>query len=217
MAHKWRGESDDPLWADPATRDQATHLWSHEAFASPEAALTGLSFLYGGYHRLCMCAARGAAAYTVYDDAHWALAGTDLWYGDQFGGNVPLIGYENDGVPIRFGEDGLPKAGAGVGVPPDLEVIALAPATLAESPDSPFPPMIPREMPDVLARIAWGDATAIERLMRGHAVMASFRRGAGEVFNGGTTEWAHGLAAGDPFVERITLNVLERFGAHSAG
>jgi hypothetical protein len=43
--------------------------------------------------------------------------------------------------------------------------------------------------------------------------MASFRRGAGEVFNGGTTEWAYGLAAGDPFITRITLNVLRRFGA----
>jgi hypothetical protein len=43
--------------------------------------------------------------------------------------------------------------------------------------------------------------------------MASFRRGAGEVFNAGTTEWAHGLAAGDPFVTRITRNVLTRFAA----
>jgi len=27
----------------------------------------------------------------------------------------------------------------------------------------------------------------------------------------GTTEWAHGLAASDPFVTRITRNVLKRF------
>jgi hypothetical protein len=44
--------------------------------------------------------------------------------------------------------------------------------------------------------------------------MASFRRGKGEVFNGGTTEWAHALAARDPFIERITRNVLKRFGAY---
>jgi hypothetical protein len=31
------------------------------------------------------------------------------------------------------------------------------------------------------------------------------------VFNAGTTEWAHGLAANDPFVTRITRNVLRRF------
>jgi len=41
--------------------------------------------------------------------------------------------------------------------------------------------------------------------------MATFRRGAGEVFHAGTTEWAYGLAAGNPFVERITRNVLDRF------
>jgi hypothetical protein len=45
-------------------------------------------------------------------------------------------------------------------------------------------------------------------------VMASFARGKGEVFNGGTTEWAHGLKAGDPFIARITRNVLRRFGAY---
>ena len=55
-------------------------------------------------------------------------------------------------------------------------------------------------------------AEAQARVLRGHAVMASFKRGKGEVFNCGTTEWAHGLAAGDPFVARITKNVLARFG-----
>ena len=39
------------------------------------------------------------------------------------------------------------------------------------------------------------------------------KRGAGEVFNAGTTEWAYGLAAADPFITRITRNVLTRFGA----
>ncbi len=214
VAHKWRGETHDPLWRDPATRADATHLWSHPAFGAPEAELFGLSFLYGGYHRLGMCVARGSAAFTVYDDAHWALAGTDLYYGDQLGWDVPLIGYENDGCPIRFGPDGLPRPDGGVGVPQDLRILALAPATLAESARSPYPPIIPPEQPDVLARIAFGSDTpeTIERLMRGHAVMASFELGEGEVFNAGTTEWAHGLAARNPFVERITRNVLARFG-----
>ena len=38
---------------------------------------------------------------------------------------------------------------------------------------------------------------------------ARFRRGRGEVFTAATTEWAWGLVV-DPFVERITRNVLER-------
>ncbi len=214
IAHKWRGHVNDPLWVDTATRKDATHLWSHHEFAAPEAALTGLSFLYAGYHRLCMCAARGAAAYTVYDDLHWALDGTDLYYGDLLGAGVPLLGYENDGCPIRFGEDGLPKPNGGGGVPDNLQIIALAPATIAESPRSPYPHLIPPEETDTLARMAFGEATAQsqERLMRGHAVMASFKRGKGEVFNAGTTEWAHGLAASDPFIEKITENVFARFG-----
>jgi hypothetical protein len=75
--------------------------------------------------------------------------------------------------------------------------------------------LIPPEQLDVVAQIAYGSATpqAQSRVLRGHVVMAAFARGNGEVFNAGTTEWAHGLAAADPFVTRITRNVLERFGA----
>ena len=47
-------------------------------------------------------------------------------------------------------------------------------------------------------------------MMRGHAVLASFTRGKGEVFNSGTTEWAYGLKAGNPFVIQITKNVIDR-------
>jgi len=215
VAHKWKGETDDPLWADPATRSDATHLWSHPAFGQPEAEVTGLSFLYGGYHRVMMCVARGSSAYTVYNDKHWALEGSDLFYGDTFGGDIPLLGYENDGCPIRFDEDGLPAPDGGVGVPADLSIIAMAPATLFEPPESPFPPAIPPEEPEVLASIAYGRTGpgATERLARGHAIMASFTKGQGEVFNAGTTEWVHGLAANDPFVTRITRNVIERFTA----
>jgi len=217
IAYKWRGHEDDPLWSDPATRKDATHLWSHEAFQAPEAELTGLSFLYGGYHRIAMCVARGSSGYTIYNDEHWALKDTDLYYGDQIGGSVPLIGYENDGCPIEFGDDGLPKPGKGVGIPSNLDIIAFAPATLAESERSPYPKIIPPEQPETLAKMAYGsnDPKSLQRLMRGHAVMASFTRGKGEVFNAGTTEWVHGLAAEDPFVEKITTNVLQRFGLNA--
>lgn len=163
--------------------------------------------------RVAMCVARGAGAYTIYDDKHWALEGSDLYYGDTFGGDVPLLGYENDGCPIRFDDRGLPVAHGGVGVPAHLSIIAIAPATLFEPPDSAFPPAIPPENPEVLAAFAYGrtDPGSTERLGRGHAVMASFTKGNREVFNAGTTEWVHGLAANDPFVTRITRNVIERF------
>jgi hypothetical protein len=214
VTHKWRGEEDDPLWADPATRAEATHLWSHPAFARPEAEMTGLSFLYGGYHRLGRCVGRGSAGYTVHDDRHWALEGCDLFYGDMIGGDLPLIGYENDGCPIRIDDRGLPAPNGGLGVPQDLAIIATAPATLYEDPDTAYPTIIPPGDAATLARIAYGvDTTATrERLVHGNAVMATFRRGAGEVFNAGTTEWVHGLEARNVYIERITRNVFSRFG-----
>ena len=114
---------------------------------------------------------------------------------------------------MRFDADGLPAPDGGVGVPDNLEIIAFAPAVFAESPDNPYRPLIPPEQMDVVARVAYGDDSAATqaRVSRGNAVMASFKRGKGEVFNAGTTEWAHGLAARDPFVTRITRNVLNRF------
>jgi hypothetical protein len=209
ICHKWRGASAEDV---PST--QATHLWSHPMFARPEAAITGLSFIFGGYHRLGLCAARGQGGYTVYRPEHWALAGADLFWGDVFGDEVPLVGYENDGCALDFGDDGLPAARAILGAPANLEIIAMAPAAFGEA-ASLYRPLIPPEQLDVVATIAFGnDSPAAQaRVLRGHAVMATFRRGRGEVFNAGTTEWAHGLAAGNPFVERITRNVLARFTA----
>jgi hypothetical protein len=210
VCHKWRG-----LDVEPNAGADATHLWSHPQFARPEAAITGLSFLFAGYHRLGLCVARGQGGYTVYRDKHWALEGCDLFYGDVIGDDVPLIGYENDGCRFAFGDDGLPKAVAHLGVPADLEIIALAPCAFGEA-ESGYRPLIPPEQLDTVAQIMFGDASPAsqQRVLRGHAAMASFRRGKGEVFNGGTTEWAHALAAGDPYVERITRNVLRRFGAY---
>jgi hypothetical protein len=209
ICHKWRGFD-----AEPDAGRNATHLWSHPAFAKPEAELTGLSFLFGGYHRLGLCAARGAGGFTVYDNRHWALEGADLFYGDVIGSQIPLLGYENDGCEFQFGADGLPKPVARLGVPENLQIIAVAPCAFGEDVTSGYPPLIPPEKLDVCAGIVYGDASEAsqQRLLRGHAAMSSFERGRGEVFNGATTEWAHGLKAGDPFITRITRNVLRRFG-----
>lgn len=211
VCKKWRGFEDEADRADPAN---ATHLWSHPAFGRPEANLTGLSFILGGYHRLGMCVARGQAGFTIYDDKHWALAGSDLFYGDVIGDDVPLIGYENDGCRFQFDDYGLPKATPMLGVPENLEIIGAAPCALGEEPDRGYAPLIPPERLDVLAEAAYGDPSPENqaKILKGHAVVASFKRGKGEVFNSGTTEWAHGLAAGNPFIAQITRNVLSRFG-----
>ncbi|MBC2664295.1 DUF4350 domain-containing protein [Novosphingobium flavum] len=210
VCHKSRG-----IDREPDLASAATGLWSHPQFARPEAALLGLTFLLGGYHRLGMCVARGTGSYTVYDETHWALEGCDLFYGDQIGGDSPLLAYENDGCLLQFNTDGRLSAVPHLGVPADLAVIAMAPAVFAEEPGTAYPPILAPEKLELAALVAHGhsEAGAQDRLRRGHAVMASFRREKGEVFNAGTTEWASALASGLSFVPRITLNVLQRFGA----
>ncbi len=204
---------EDPVVADPERRHLASGLWAGPPVGKPEAGLTGLSFLYGGYHRFGMCVSRGIAGYTIAREDHWALAGTDLYWGDVFGDDCRLVGYENDGCLFSTGADGLPQPLGLGGTPADLEIIATAPCTLFEPAQSEFSGRVPPEPEDVLVRAVGGtDGPELRaRLRRGHAVMAAFRRGQGEVFNAGTTEWAYGLAAGNPFVDRITRNVLDRF------
>jgi len=46
---------------------------------------------------------------------------------------------------------------------------------------------------------------------RGAGMIVTFTRGAGEVFNGGSTEWPYALSTGDPFVAQVAHNVLRRF------
>jgi len=211
--YKQFAENEDPVAGTPAYRHLTSGLWASPWVGKPEAQLTGLSFLYGGYHRFGMCVSRGVGGYTVAREDHWALAGTDLYWGDVFGDECRLVGYENDGCLFTIGEDGLPRALERGGVPAGLEIIATAPCTLFEPVQSEFSGRVPPEPIATLTRAVAGyDGPEIRtRLRRGHAVMASFQRGQGEVFNAGTTEWAYGLAAGNPFVDRITRNVLDRF------
>lgn len=216
LAYKWRAFDDDPLaHSDPA---HVTHLWSHHRIARPEAEIIGLTFNFGGYHRLGGCVARGQAGYTVYDETHWALDGADLFYGDVIGAEMGLVGYENDGCRLQFTESGRLKAVPVLGVPANLEIIGIVPCVYGEADVPGYAPVMPLDRQTMLAEALWGtsDPAIEDRAVRGHAVMASFRRGAGEVFNAGTTEWVHGLAAGDAHVIAITRNVLNRFGAYGA-
>lgn len=207
--HKWRGVEAEP----EGTSETRTHLWSHASIGRPEAEITGLTFIFAGYHRLGMCVSRGQGGYTIYRDTHWTLDGTDLFYGDVIGGDIPLLGYENDGCRFRFDEDGLPAPIPMLGVPENLEIIGLVPCAFGEVHGRGYDPIIPPEKLDVISEVVYGDSSEANqaRILRGHAVMASFKRGKGEVFNCGTTEWAHGLASGDPFIDRITRNVIDTF------
>ncbi|UUW90851.1 N,N-dimethylformamidase beta subunit family domain-containing protein [Pimelobacter simplex] len=204
----------DPMMATDPTR--VTTTWDAPFIDRPGTATMGLTGLGGAYARYGATTPRSSGGYTVYRPEHWALAGTDLYYGDVFGAApVCVAAFEVDGVDYTF-RHGLPYATGTDGAPEDLTIVALTPAVLGETDrwDGEVPIGAPlAEMHDLLGAV-WGDDVP-ERFASGYGagMVATFRRGAGEVFNAGTTEWVSGLIHHDPFTEQITHNVLRRFGA----
>ena len=165
-------------------------LWSHHLVNRPENTLTGVGFLWGGYHRSHGQYMDGSGAFTVHRPDHWLFAGTGLTRGKEFGGKDTIVGYECDGCEIRW-NDGLPFPTHRDGTPPSFQILATAPAKWHPG-DS-----------------YWYDR--FEKDREGAAVLGSYTRG-GTVVTVGTTDWSHGLAGGDPTVQQITRNILDRLG-----
>ena len=157
---------------------------------------------------------RASGGYTVARPDHWAFEGTDLRYGDTFGERDTIVAYEVDGCALTM-RDGLPVPTHEDGAPDDLEILATAPARLWSQHEQPSRyAHEPGELENV-ATALFGDTSPenVLRVANNHAVMATFtRRGGGTVFNAGVIDWSFGLKHGDPAVERITRNVLDRLG-----
>lgn len=179
----------DPVFRSGDHRLLST-AWSHHLVARPENQLTGVGFLFGGYHRSHGQFMDGPGAFTVHRPDHWVLDGTGLKQGDQFGGKDTIVGYECDGCEFRI-VDGLPEPTHQDGTPAGFLILGTCPA---------------RWHPD---DSQWYDRFPSDRV--GAAVMGIYQRG-GTVFTCGSTDWAHGLRGGDETVIRITRNLLERLG-----
>jgi hypothetical protein len=110
--------------------------------------------------------------------------------GDVFGGKDTIVGYECDGCELEW-RDGLPFPTYKDGTPKTFEVLATCPV-IWHPDDS-----------------AWYDGWQMGRV--GACTMGVYTQG-GTVFTSASTDWAHGLKGGDPVVERVTRNVLERLG-----
>ncbi len=156
--------------------------------ARPENQLTGVGFLFGGYHKSHGQFMDGKGAFQVHRPNHWVFAGTDLKQGAEFGGQDTIVGYECDGCELEW-KDGLPFATHRDGTPETFEVLATCPAGWA---------------PD--------DCEWYERWEKGRvgaACLGVYTRG-GTVFTCGSTDWSHGLRGNDPTVVKITRNILDR-------
>ncbi len=177
----------DPLFRRGDHRLLST-LWSHHLVGRPENRLTGVGFLWGGYHRSHGQFMDGPASFEVHRPDHWLLAGTGLQRGDRFGGKDTIVGYECDGCEMEW-RDGMPFPTHRDGTPDSMVIVATCPARWAPG-DS-----------------LWYDRFPADRT--GAAVLGTWT-GGGTVVTAGTTDWAHGLRGGDPVVRQITRNVLDR-------
>ena len=193
--------------ADPVTASAphlATTFWEAKSLGRPGAASVGLNALGGVYNRFGVASPRSSGGFTVYRPEHWAFEGTDLYYGDVVGGvPVCLAAFELDAVEYTF-RRGLPFPTFEDGAPESLEILGLACAQRGE--EDRWGGHVPlggpvKEMQATLD--ALGDdlpSYVREGENRGAGMIAAFRRGRGEVFNGGSTEWPYALSAGDPYV-----------------
>lgn len=218
VAYKGRAHRDDPV-ARTERQHLLTTCWCDPAVGHPETSTTGLTFSRGGYHRVGRAVEYGTGAYEIHRPEHWAFAGTDLDAGGLLGDGHFIVGYEVDGCALDRGVD-PPRPTGEDGAPPTLEILATAPARLmsitaerCEPPPLLWPDTRPPGELESMARLLYGDMSAenTAKLGDGHAVMATFTRGDGEVFNAGTADWCYGLDA-DPGTQRVTANVLRRFG-----
>jgi hypothetical protein len=101
------------------------------------------------------------------------------------------------------------------GAPDNLEIIAMGLATTYEADHGNLGSTFFMGSADAQGvayqRLRRTDREAVDQVTRGAGMIVSFDRGKGAVFNAASCEWVAGLIARDPFVERLTLNVLMRF------
>ncbi|MBN9045302.1 MAG: hypothetical protein J0H18_06475 [Rhizobiales bacterium] len=212
VCYKWAARDEDPVRTSDPTK--LTTVWSSATLNRPGGTTFGLSGTSGGYVRVGATTPRWPGGYIVYKPRHWALQGTDLYYGDMFGQEAKIFSYEVDGADYEI-RSGQPFATGEDGAPTDMEIIAMGPAINYEP---------NRNIDGAVYFLAYADAAertflkcgetteaAFETGGTGSGMMVSFRRGKGEVFNAGSCEWVRGLKEKEPFTEKITRNVLDRF------
>lgn len=200
---------DDPVRGTARERELST-MWCDPLVGRPENAMTGVSFIRGGYAHL-ESAPMGTGGYTVWRPESFVFDGLGLRAGDVLGAEPVVVGYECDGCELQL-VSGRPVATGRDGTPESFEVLATAPAHLWETHERPaaLGDLGAGELNWAAARLAGADTPENrERFAYGNAVMGTFTRGKGRVFTTGCTDWAFGL--GDPAVARVTRNVIRAF------
>jgi len=157
---------------------------------------------------------RGQRGFTVYRPEHWVFDKTDLYYGDIFGAEARIYAYEVDGLHYTF-RDGLPYPTGEDGASTAIEVLAMAPAVLAEGRHGGEGFRYYIEDSDLkgIVKIMTGNTepASIAKFRYGSGMLVHMSRGKGEVVTAATCEWVMGLKRNCPFTTQITRNILDRF------
>jgi hypothetical protein len=213
VCYKFDAAKDDPVRGT----DQAhllTTAWEAREVRWPGATTVGVNGAHGVYANWGGFAPLGQKGLTVYRPSHWAFAGTGLTYADVFGDKARILGYETDGLDYTF-RHGLPYPVKGDGMPDSIEILAMAPAVMAEGmPDGEGFRYYVRDddLVKIVRCLTGGlEPEDLDRFRYGSAVMVHMTRGKGEVLTAATCDWVMGLTRRDPHTRRITRNILDRF------
>jgi len=213
VCYKFDAAKDDPI----RNTDKAhllTTAWEAKEVKWPGVTTVGVNGADGVYANWGGFAPLGQKGLTVYRPSHWAFEGTGLTYADMFGDKARILGYETDGLDYTF-RHGLPYPVEAEGVPETLEILAMAPAVMAEGqPDGEgFRYYVAdMDLEKIVQCLTGGLASEdLDRYRYGSAVMVHMCRGKGEVLTAATCDWVMGLTRRDPYIERITRNILDRF------
>lgn len=212
VAYKGRAKDSDPIRNTDMKR-RLTSNWEEPEVDWPGAETFGLNNGYGIYVHVGVNVPRGTGGFTVYRPEHWAFKGTDLYYGDVFGSEAKIFGYEVDGLDFTF-KDGLPHPTFKDRAQPTTQILAMSLASNTEA-DHGHKGSIFYYRDDSLqlAQRRYGEVNPETRAAasRANGMMITFQRGPGTVFHAGSCEWVAGLKYRDYYTETITRNVLDRF------
>jgi hypothetical protein len=206
------------LTEDPIRQTDDAHLlttaWEDPHIHWPGASTVGVNGLAGVYASWGAFVPRGQRGFTVYRPDHWAFNSTDLTYGDVFGAEARIFGYEVDGVDYTF-RDGLPYPTGLDGTSLEVEILAMSPAVVAEGDyaGSGFRHYIGTRDHHEKAMILFGEITpeTLSKTKYGSGMIVSLQRGRGNILTAATCEWVMGLKRRCAYTQQITRNILDRF------
>ena len=217
VCYKEDAPQKDPV-ANTEERQTLTSAWEDPLVGWNGAQTIGLNAVYGIYAGVGHMAPRQGGSFTVYRPEHWALKGTDLCYGDQFGGEARIFGYELDGLDYVI-EDGVPEPTYKDGALPGTEIIAMGLAANVEVNHGNkgsvlyYTSVVGSEIMDEFAELRYGEVNEKKRAAaaRGSGMVITCQKGKGQIFNAGTCEWVAGLKLNNADTVQITRNVLSKF------